>query len=369
MKIGIEAERANLPKPTGVERYAAELIKHLAEIDRNNEYFLYFRTKPQEWFYKLPPNFKLRLIPFPKFWTQLRLSWEMLVHPVDVLMILASALPFYHPKHTVVTVHDVAFELFPEAFTSFMRRYLIFFTRFVAKRASKIVAVSESTKHDLVRLYSCPKEKVEVIYLGRDPKFSPVRYEAAQQVLDRHDLVYKKYILFVGTLQPRKNINRLIDAYIKLRKENRIEEKLAIIGGKGWLWQPIMEKIEAAGLKESIVVLGYVEDCDLPAVYSGAVLLTLPALYEGFGLPPLEAMSCGTPVVVSNVSSMPEVVGDAGVLVDPLNVNSIAGGLLKVLIDPELRAKMSAEGLKQAEKFDWSRTARRTLELLESFRV
>ncbi|MGE5392300.1 MAG: glycosyltransferase family 4 protein [Candidatus Saccharibacteria bacterium] len=368
MKIGIEAERANLPNPTGVERYAAELIRHLAETDRTNEYVLYFRTKPQAWFHALPPNFRLRLIPFPKFWTQIRLSWEMLVHPVDVLMILASALPFYHPRNSVVTVHDVAFEMFPEAFTGFMRRYLVFFTRFAVKRARRIVAVSESTKRDLMRLYGCPKDKIEVIHLGRDEKFSPVPYADAQAVLDKHGLIYKKYILFVGTLQPRKNIARLVEAFIKLRKENRIEEKLVIIGGRGWLWKPILEKIQAAGLKDAIQVLGYVEDGELPAIYSGASLLTLPALYEGFGLPPLEAMACGTPVVVSNVSSLPEVAGEAGVLVDPLNVNSIAGGLLRVLIDPELKKKMSAEGLKQAERFSWDRTAKKTLELLESLK-
>lgn len=368
MKIGIEAERANLPNPTGVERYAAELIRHLAEIDHENEYYLYFRTKPQPWFSRLPANFHIRLIPFPKFWTQLRLSWEMFTRPVDILVILASALPFYHPRRSVVTVHDVAFELFPEAFTPFMRRYLIFFTRYVVKHAARIIAVSESTKRDLVRLYGCPKEKIKVIHLGRDEKFKPVDYGNAQPVLDKHGLVHKKYLLFVGTLQPRKNLARLVDAYIKLKRDNRIEEKLVIIGGKGWLWKPIVKKIEDAGLKDAIQVLGYVEDEDLPAVYSGAVLLTLPALYEGFGLPPLEAMSCGTPVVVSNVSSLPEVVGPAGCLVDPMNANSIAGGLMKVLVDPKLREEMAREGVRQAARFDWRSTARETLELLTSLK-
>jgi glycosyltransferase involved in cell wall biosynthesis len=368
MRIGLEAERANLPNPTGVEHYAAELIKNLAKLDQKNEYILYFRTKPQSWFYKLPPNFKIRVIPFPKFWTQIRLSWEMLIHPVDVLMILASALPIYHPKNSIFTAHDIAYEFFPQAFTRSMLKYLIWSTRFAVKHASRIVSVSQSTKDDLVRVYKTDPDKIKVIHLGLDEHFKPLPYEKIQPVLDKHGLVYKKYILFVGTLQPRKNITRLVDAFIKLKKEHRIEEKLAIAGGKGWLWQPIVDKISQSGMSDEIKFLDYVEAEDLPPLYGGASLLTLPALYEGFGLPPLEAMACGTPVVVSNVSSMPEVVGEAGKLVDPNLVDSIAEGLLEVLMDRDLQQQMSQKGIDRARQFTWENTARQTLELFESLR-
>ena len=368
MKIGLEAERANLPHPTGVEHYAAELIKNLARLDSKNEYVLYFRTKPQDWFYKLPSNFKIRVIPFPKFWTQLRLSWEMFFHPVDILMILASALPIYHPKNSVFTAHDIAYEFFPDAFTPFMLKYLIFSTRYAVKHARKIVAVSEATKNDIVRVYQTDPAKIQVVHLGVDERFYPLDYASVQAVLDKFGLSYKKYILFTGTMQPRKNISRLVDAYIKLRKQNRIEERLVIAGRKGWLWEPIMKKIQEAGVGDSIKFLDYVDTQDLPSLYSGAVLLTLPALYEGFGLPPLEAMACGTPIVVSNISSLPEVAGDAGVLVNPNSVDSIAEGLLKVLTDKNLQAEMSQKGIERAKKFKWKNTAKETLELLESLK-
>jgi glycosyltransferase involved in cell wall biosynthesis len=368
MIIGLEAERANLPNPTGVERYAAELIKHLAKIDHKNEYILYFRTPPAQWFRQLPTNFKCKVMPFPKFWTQVRLSWETIIHPVDVMMILASALPLIHPKNSIATVHDIAFEMFPRAFTIFMRKYLQWSTRFAVKSAEKVVSVSESTKNDLVRIYGADPDKIEVIHLGFDAsKYSPKTYEQVQPVLDQWNLVYQKYILFVGTLQPRKNILKLIEAFELLRKMNRIEEKLVIVGGKGWLWEPIYEKIQ--GVKDgSLVYLNYVSDADLKTLYAGASLLTLPALYEGFGLPPLEAMASGVPVVVSNISSLPEVVGGAGKLVDPNSVESIRNGILEVLVNQGLRSEMIEKGLLQARKFTWEECARKTLALIESLK-
>lgn len=366
MKIGIEAERANLPNPTGVEHYASELIANLANLDSKNEYILYFRTTPLEKFKNLPANFLSRLIPFPKFWTQTRLAWELLLHRVDVFMLPIQALPFIHPKKSVIVVHDIAYEYFPEAFPTFMLFYLKLTTRFGVRAARKIIAVSQSTKNDIVKTYGVSPDKITVVHLGVDPQFVPQGYDRAQAVLDKFGLTYKKYILFCGTMQPRKNIVRLVDAYIKLRNESHIEEKLVIAGGRGWLFEPTLKKIETAGLSDSIKLLGYVDHADLPALYAGAELLTLPAIYEGFGLPPLEAMSCGTPVVVSNVSSLPEVVGDAGVLVDPASVDSIADGLRKVLGDKSLQEEMSRKGIDRAREFTWQKTAAETLKVLES---
>ncbi|MBI2607532.1 MAG: glycosyltransferase family 4 protein [Candidatus Doudnabacteria bacterium] len=367
MTIGLEAERANLPNPTGVEVYAAQLIKHLAKLDQRNQYVLYFRTKPQDWFYKLPSNFRIKVMPFPKFWTQLRLSWEMIWHPVDVLVILASALPFIHPKNSIFTAHDIAYEFFPEAFTPFMRNYLIWSTRFAARHAAKIIAVSDSTKHDLVKRYQVSPENVKTIHLAVDhSQLKPLAEGEVKAVLDKFGLEYKKYILFIGTLQPRKNIKRLVDAYIQLKKEKGIEEKLVIAGGKGWLFEPILKKINQAGMQEEIKFLGYIEEADKCALYNGAVALTLPALYEGFGLPPLEAMACGVSVVVSNVSSLPEVVGEAGVMVDPNSTDSIAQGLFKILSDKNLQKELGEKGIARARQFTWAETARKTLALLES---
>ena len=366
MKIGIEAERANLPNPTGVELYAAQLIKNFARLDTKNEYILYFRSKPQDWFYELPKNFSIKVIPFPKFWTQIRISWEMITHPVDILFIAASALPLWHPAKSVATVHDVAWKLYPQAFPRSMRNYLEWSTRFAIRSARKVITVSEATKKDLNKFYGVSPDKVEVTHLGLDGSFRPMKYEEVQPVLDKYDLVYQKYVLYVGTIQPRKNIIRLVEAFQKIKKENHVEEKLVIAGGRGWLWEPIVKKIKMVGLDGSTRYLDYVAKEDLPALIAGAKLLTLPALYEGFGLPPLEAMASGVPVVVSNVSSMPEVVGDAGILIDPNSTESIAEGLLEVLMDPNLRNQMIAKGLIRAKQFSWENTARKTLEIFEN---
>ncbi len=368
MKIGVEAERANLPNPTGVEYYAAQLIKQFAKLDNKNEYILYFRTIPQDWFYQLPENFSIKVMPFPKFWTQLRISWEMIWHPVDVLFIPASALPLWHVRNSVVTVHDIAFELFDGIYTGYMNYYQKFTARFAVKFAKKVITVSNSTKKDLVRVYHTAEDKITVTHLGLAKNLHPMNYEEVQPVLDKYDLVYQKYILFVGTIQPRKNIVRLVEAFQKLKKDNHIEEKLIIVGGRGWLWEPILKKIKMVGLDGSVRYLDYLTHEDLPYIYAGAKVFTLPALYEGFGFPPLEAMSSGVPVVVSNLSSLPEVVGEAGVLVDPNSVDSIAEGLLKVLTDNNLRQNMIVKGLVRVKDFTWENTARKTLAVFESLK-
>lgn len=367
MKIAMEAERANAMHPTGVEHYAIELIRHLAQIDHKNEYTLYFRTEPQPWFHQLPANFKIRIIPFPKFWTQTRLAWEVFWNRPDVFFLPIQALPFIHPKNSVITVHDVAYEIYPNAFAPFMRFYLKLTTRWGVWRAKKIITVSESTKNDVARIYGTKPEKINTIHLGLDDGYVPMSYENTQAVLDKYNLVHKKYILFVGTLQPRKNIVKLIEAYLKLRKQHHLEEKLVIVGGKGWLWEPIMEKIDQSKY-DGVVYLDYIDYDDLKPIYSGATCLTLPALYEGFGIPPLEAMACGTPIVVSNLSSLPEVAGGAGILVDPDNVDSIADGLLKVVVDKELQAEMSKKGIERAKMFTWRACAEMTLKVFESFK-
>ncbi|HYC80113.1 MAG TPA: glycosyltransferase family 1 protein [Candidatus Binatia bacterium] len=366
MKIGIEAERANTPNPTGVEKYAAEVIKNLAQLDNRNEYILYFRSTPQEWFTKLPANFKLRVIPFPKFWTQTRLTLELLMNPVDVFFMAIQALPFLHPKNSVITVHDIAYEMYPKAFAPFMLFYLKLTSRWGVWRAKKIVTVSESTKNDVVRIYKTKPEKIVTAHLGVENVYRPMGYQEVQPVLDRFGLSYKKYILFVGTIQPRKNIVALVEAYEKLKQQYHIEEKLVISGGKGWLWEPIIDRIEKSPVRDSIKLLDYTKYQDLPALYNGAALLTLPALYEGFGLPPLEAMACGTPTVVANISSMPEVVGDAGKLVDPQNTDSITQGLLEVLTNQPLREQMSKAGIERAKNFTWKACAEKVLTVIES---
>ena len=357
MNIGIEAERANNPQKTGVEHYAKQLILHLAAVDKHNSYVLYLRSKPEAWFLKLPENFKIKVIPFPIFWTQLRLSLEMLLHPVDVLMIPASALPLVHPKKSVVTVHDLGWRYFPDSFTWFMRNFLEWSTGFAVSRASKIIAVSESTKRDLVKFYKVDESKVAVVHHG---------YEARNMEHGTCNMeLPKKYILFLSTLQPRKNLEGLIDAFVELKKEHpELPHKLVVAGAPGWKYGRILEKLEAN--KEFVVYLNYVKDEQRARVIKNAELLVQPAFYEGFGMQILEAFNAGVPVAVSKVSSLPEVAGEAAVYFDPHSRAEIKNAIKSVLFNKSLSDNLKAKGRERLKNFSWEKCALATLEVLLS---
>lgn len=359
MVIGIEAERANNPVKTGVEHYAKQLILHLAEIDRQNRYVLYLRTRPEAWFSELPENFRVKVIPFPLFWTQLRVSWEMLFYPVDVLFIPASALPLIHPKKSVVTIHDLAWLYFPETFTRFNRNFLKWSTRFAVARASGIIAVSEATKKDLLKEYKVEPRKVAVVHHGYEAErtaYSVERLEGRQKLPE-------KFVLFLSTLQPRKNLERLIDAFAELKKENpELPHKLVVAGRPGWKYGGILEKINAH--KDAAVYLNHVSDDDRLSIMSKADLLVLPSLYEGFGMQILEAFAAGVPVAASNVSSLPEVAGEAAAYFDPLRTDEIKNAIKSVLLDRSFSDRLKEAGRRRLEHFSWEKCARETLAIL-----
>ncbi len=359
MLIGIEAERANNPEKTGVEHYAKQLILHLAKIDSVNEYVLFLRTKPEEWFFKLPKNFKVKIIPFPIFWTQIRLSLEMLFNPVDVLFIPASALPFIHPKCSIVTIHDVAWRYFPKSFTWFMRNFLEWSTKFAIKNASNIIAVSESTKRDLVKFYGVGEKKITVIHHGfespNDQKLQATSYKLPA-----------KYILFLSTIQPRKNLQGLIEAFKDLKTENpEISHKLVVVGRPGWKYQKILKYIDS--YKDIVLYLGHVSDKERFSILSKADLLVLPSFYEGFGMQILEAFEAGTPVATSNVSSMPEVAKEAAIYFNPHNAAEIKNSIKAVLLDKSLADRLRQKGCERLKEFSWEKCASQTLDLIKNF--
>lgn len=358
MKIGIEAERANNRFKTGVEHYAKQLILHLAEVDKNNEYILYLRTKPEGWFLNLPKNFKIKVIPFPVFWTQIRLSLEMFLNPVDVLFIPASAMPVLHPKKTVVTIHDVAWKYFPKSFTWFMRNFLEWSTGFAVKQSSDIIAVSESTKNDILKFYNCDPKKVKVIYHGYGNKISNLKFQISNNKLPN------KYILFLSTLQPRKNLEGLMEAFKLLKSEHKeLEHKLLVVGKIGWKYSNILKKIEQN--KEDVVYLNYVSDKEKQAILSNAELLVLPSFYEGFGMQILEAFDAGVPVATSKISSMPEVAGEAGVYFDPNNIGDIKKTIASVIFDKSLANNLRIKGHERLQKFSWEKCAKVTMKVFE----
>lgn len=380
MLIGIEAERANNPQKTGVEHYAKQLILHLAQIDSQNTYVLFLRHKPEGWFFKLPKNFKIKVIPFPIFWTQLRLSWEMLFHPVDVLFIPASALPLIHPRKSVVTIHDVAWKYFPESFTGFMRRFLEWSTKFAVDSASKIIAVSESTKKDLMKFYNLDPSKINIVHHGYESdlcaltSISPQEERKLQSAVNPSsseergrgevgDSLPNKYILFLSTLQPRKNLEGLIEAFSDLKKENpEIAHKLVVVGRPGWKFEKILESINK--YKDIVVYLGHVSDEERFSVLKQADLLVLPSFYEGFGMQILEAFEMNVPVTTSNVSSMPEVAGEAAVYFNPKRKDEIKNAIKTILLDRSLSERLREKGRGRLKSFSWEKCAQETLKVI-----
>lgn len=361
MRIGIEAERANNPVKTGVEHYAQQLILHLANLDKENNYILYLRSKPESWFFTLPKNFKVKVMPFPLFWTQIRLSWEMFRHPVDVLFVPASALPLVHPKNSVVTIHDLAWKYFPQAFTGFMKTYLEWSAGFAVRKAKKIIVPSEATKNDLIKDYDIPDETIAVINHG----YEPSALDSDKVSPDLAEQLPEKFILFVSTLQPRKNLVRLIDAFRKLKTEHpEISHKLVVMGRAGWKHETILEAIERN--KDIIVYLGHRTNSDKWLAYKRASALVMPSLYEGFGMWILEAFDAGVPLITSNISSMPEIAGDAAIYCSTTDIADIEKSILKVLTDPALAKALSEKGKARLTQFSWQKSAEQTLALFKS---
>ncbi|MCU0501939.1 MAG: glycosyltransferase family 4 protein [Anaerolineae bacterium] len=365
MLIGIDASRATIARRTGTETYSRNLIHALIGLGSEHCFRLY-TNGPAEVPGATAANVEIRAIPFPRLWTHLRLSAEMLAHPPDVLFVPAHVLPLIHPRRSVVTVHDLGYLHYPEAHRAADRRYLEWSTRWNGRQATAVLADSQATKDDLVRAYGVDPGRVHVVYLGRDQAFGPVRdADQIAHVRERYGIV-GRYLLYVGTLQPRKNLARVIDAFAGLAGDPALAGvQLVLAGKRGWLYDDLFAQVTRLGLTSRVVFPGYVEEADLPALLSGALALVFPSLYEGFGIPVLEAGACGVPVITSKTSSLPEVAGDAALLVDPHDVDAIADALLRIATDAELRAELDRRGQENVKRFSWEKCARETLTVLE----
>jgi glycosyltransferase involved in cell wall biosynthesis len=353
MHIGVDASRATVARRTGTESYALNLIRAMLRAGSAHQFTLYFRDAP-------PPGLfdgHHHVIPFPRLWSHVRLAWDLLAakRKPDVLFVPAHVLPIVHPLPSVVTIHDLGYRYFPEAHPLGQRLYLDWSTHFSARAATHIIADSRATAQDLTRFYNIPAGKITVIYPGRDETLT--RIDPAP-VRAKYGLP-ENYLLHVGTLQPRKNLIRLIEA---VTRHPSPVTSLVLAGRAGWLSAPIGALAKERGVR----LLDYAPDEDLAGLYSGAAAFVFPSLYEGFGFPVLEALACGTPVICSNTSSLPEVAGDAALLVDPLDIHALASAIDRVLNDAELRSTLRARGLEQIEKFSWGKAARETLAVLES---
>jgi glycosyltransferase involved in cell wall biosynthesis len=375
MHIGIDAHAIGA-RQGGNETYISNLVKALAEIDDKNRYTLYLANAraAEEWrecFIKRYTNFEIRSLPppTPLVRVPVALAFELRFRPVDLLHVQYTAPPFC-PVPVVVTIHDLAFEHLPQTFTRRGSLQMKLTVRSAAKKAARIATVSEYSRQDLLRTYKLPPEKVVVTYNGVESRFSPQPNSADEAGRIRRRFGIKgDYILAVGSLQPRKNIVRLIRAYSRLRsEEEKFEHQLVIVGRQLWLADEIFAEVRKQKWAEDVILTGYVADEDLPALYRSAAAFVYPSIFEGFGLPPLEAMACGTPVVAGNTSSLPEVVGDAAVLIDPYDEQKIANALLRIVNDELLRLKLRKQGIEQVKKFTWRAAAEKTLQLYrESF--
>ncbi|MBT6225569.1 MAG: glycosyltransferase [Candidatus Scalindua sp.] len=300
----------------------------------------------------------------------LRILWEQIMLPIssrkdriDLFHYTDHALSlFQSPQQVIITVHDIAYIRFPDLLNKSRQIYKKYILRESIKRASIIVADSYSTKRDIVEFFGINEEKIKVVHLGVESRFRPIGNVKEYRLKNK---LPSKMILNVGTLEPRKNVITLMKAFKKLREKGFEAYKLVIAGEKGWLYTQIFKEVEHSGLKNEILFLGVVKDEDLPALYNCADIFVYPSLYEGFGLPPLEAMACGIPVVTSNTSSLPEVIGDAGIMVDPDDVNSLCETMCNLLTDKELRCQMSKNGLKRAKLFSWEKAANEILEIYD----
>ncbi len=370
--IAVDASRANLEQKTGTEYYSAILLKELAKIDRKNHYRLYAQGKgwvlEQNW----PANFEVKIIESPLLWTQLCLSREMSKVKPEVLFVPAHAVPFIHPKKTIVTIHDLAYEFYPSSYRSLARSYLKFSTRLSAQWASDIIVPSKATKKDLINLYKVNSEKIHVIPHGYNNQLF-------KKIDNPHEvgLIKKKYglnenddyLFFVGRLDERKNIIGIVKAFYKVKSQTNFDYKLVLAGKAGVGYEKMQQEIRDLLIENEVNFLGYVPERDLPYLMNGATIFLFPSLYEGFGFPILEAMACGVPVITSKTSSCLEVAGEAAILVNPDNIEEIAESIIRLIADARLRMRLVQQGFRQIEKFSWRKTAEETLRIIQGSKL
>lgn len=362
--VGIDASRALTDAPTGTEYYSRALIDAMLRLNSDVAFILYTNKSPRPDFFPPTGNFQVRTIPLARLWTHLRLSYEMMARAPNALFVPAHVLPPIHPRNSIVTIHDLGYKFFPDAHPFLQRAYLDMTTRWNGRAARVVVADSGATRDDLVKLYGVPTEKIRVVYPAYNAEvFQPVRdANESERVRARYGLA-KPYVVSVGTIQPRKNYARLIEAVAALPREIT----LVIAGKKGWLYDSILARARELGMEGRVRFLDYVPMGDLPALYAGATLAVLPSLYEGFGFPALEAQACGTALVCSNGSSLPEVAGEGAIYFDARSAAEMTRAMARALGDEALRAERIAKGYANVKRFSWERAARAVLEIVRTF--
>lgn len=364
MHIGLNAHLLSSKlgyRSAGIHGYIYNLLAHLSA------------AVPDDWQFTAmvgadsPHTFDGIHMQFAPFETESplrRILWEQAVQPwsvrsFDLVHSLAFVSPLVQTKPSVVTVYDLSFIHYPQVLSPARRLYLRLFTTLSCRRAERVIAISESTARDLQETMQIPPEKIDVAACGYDEtRYKPLP-EAEIEAFRQQEGLPERFWLFVGTLEPRKNLTTLLDAYASLPRSERLP--LILGGGKGWLYEPIFERVDRYSLQGEVMFPGFIPAELLPLWYNSAEVFVFPSVFEGFGLPVLEAMACGTPVIVANASSLPEVVGAAGMRIPPLDVDAWAEALRTAQHDSDWRAVASRRGLDEVKRYNWKNTAQRTI--------
>lgn len=366
MIIGIDGNEANVKKQVGVSVYTSNLLSYFQKQAHTDlRFIVYLREKPKS---SMPPEtdfFKYRIVSGIFLWSQLFLPLYLQMHrEIDIFFSPAHYSPRFCPVPLVVTIHDLSYLYFPDEFLKKDYYKLKNWTEYSLKKAKKIIAVSKSTKKDLNKFYPSVEEKVTVVYNGFE-KNSDKSATPDENFLIMNDLKAGKYILYVGTLQPRKNINTLIKSFALLKKQYP-DFKLVITGKKGWLYDKIFEEVKKQQLEENVIFTDFIPDSDVALLYKNAFCFVLPSLYEGFGLPILEAMSYNCPVITSHSSSLPEIGGDACLYFDSNDEKDLLEDLKLLITDENVRKELIEKGKERVKLFSWETCGRETLNILKN---
>ena len=364
MLIAIDASRATSPYRTGTEGYSLQIIRALAAQGQQHRFHLYFRDAPPEGLLPVGENIEYRIIGRRRLWTHTALGPAVRRDRPDVLFVPAHVIPWpgVGSVPSVVTIHDLGYLRYPDSHPFLSRLYLDGSTRHSTRVARRVIAISQATADDLAKLNGVPRQKIRVVYFGLGDAAARENRPSPKEVCARLGIP-GPYILHIGSLHPRKNLARLIDAFALVRD---VLDNLSLIlaGRPGWGYEQLLEKIAALGLEKRVILPGYISDADRAALYEGAQVFAFPSLYEGFGFPVLEAMMHAVPVVCSNTSSLPEIVDDAALTVNPLDVEGLASALSRLLIEKDLRRDLVKRGFQRIKLFSWEACARATLEVL-----
>ncbi|HPZ10225.1 MAG TPA: glycosyltransferase family 1 protein [Candidatus Eremiobacteraeota bacterium] len=369
MLVAIDARVIGFRR-SGVGEYTHQLLKHFSYLDTEIEYVLFLNTSfKNNQFEELTSFFRTKYLSLSsegKLFNFLKTHGEL---PVRLFQLRPSLFhspgpiaPVFKTAPTVLTIHDLSFLKFSDIFTGLQNSYYRAFVPRIARYADRIISVSRNTCQDVIDLLKISEDKIRIVYNGVDIKYFS-RSSIKREDLSKKEESLEKYILFLGVLEPRKNICRLIRAYASLPAYLRNNYKLIIAGSEGWLYKDIYSLVRELSLSERVVFTGEVPDNELPALYRGASLFVYPSLMEGFGIPPLEAMACGIPVIASNTSCFPEVLADGALLINPLDEEELSHSMVRVLTDKELSSELVSKGIKRASLFSWEDSARRTLEV------